>query len=258
MSNRLKLVDVTVGYPDRMVLEEVSLSIPTGEMFAIVGPNGVGKSTLIKASSGILPLLEGQIIVEGQDIRSLTPDQRAKLIGVVPQATHIPPFFTAQQVVLMGRTPYLGWLSREGQHDYDLVEEAMARTHTSELADRKMGELSGGEAQRVLIARALAQSPSILLLDEPTAHLDLRHQDETLKLIQALARERDLSVLIALHDLNLVARYADRVALLSNTTVKKQGVPWDVLTPTDLAEAYGVEIHVLDHPIHGTPLVLSG
>ena len=99
---------------------------------------------------------------------------------------------------------------------------------------------------------------SILLLDEPTAHLDLRHQDETLKLIQALARERDLSVLIALHDLNLVARYADRVALLSNTTVKKQGVPWDVLTPTDLAEAYGVEIHVLDHPIHGTPLVLSG
>ena len=155
MSNRLKLVDVTVGYPDRMVLEEVSLSIPTGEVFAIVGPNGVGKSTLIKASSGILPLLEGQIIVEGQDIRSLTPDQRAKLIGVVPQATHIPPFFTAQQVVLMGRTPYLGWLSRESQHDYDLVEEAMARTHTSELADRKMGELSGGEAQRVLIARAL-------------------------------------------------------------------------------------------------------
>jgi iron complex transport system ATP-binding protein len=253
-----RLIDLKVGYPDRLVLSDISLSIPSGVVFAIVGPNGVGKSTLIKASSGILPIIKGQIRINDQNLKTFSPSKRARRIGVVPQATHIPPYFTAQQVVLMGRTPYLGWLSREQPNDIELAETAMRRTSTLELADRRIGELSGGEAQRVLIARSLAQSPSVLLLDEPTAHLDLRHQDETLNLIQRLARESSLSVLIALHDLNLVARYADQVALLSNGTIKNQGVPRDVLTPGDLAEAYGIEIHIMDHPIHGTPLVLSG
>jgi iron complex transport system ATP-binding protein len=177
---------------------------------------------------------------------------------VVPQATRVPPGFTARQVVMMGRTPYLGWLEREDQIDIDLTEEALLRTCTEHLAERLMGELSGGEQQRVMVARALAQSPKLLLMDEPTAHLDLRHQDETLTIIRSLVDEQNISVLIALHDLNLVARFADRVALLSNGTVKKQGFPRQVLTPTDLAAAYGIKIHVMDHPLHGTPLVLSG
>lgn len=258
MRAALQLAQVAVGYPERTVLERVSIQVPKGEVFAIVGPNGVGKSTLIKASSGVLPLLAGEIRVEDQSVVGLPPSRRAQLIGVVPQATNMPPAFTALQVVLMGRTPYLGWLEPEGEGDRALAEMAMVQTGTAELAERPMGELSGGEAQRVLIARALAQSPSVLLLDEPTAHLDLRHQDEILRLIQSLARERGLSVMIALHDLNLVARFADRVALLSDGTIKKQGDPRHVMTPGDLAEAYGLEIHVMDHPIHGTPLVLSG
>lgn len=258
MNAALSMAEVAVGYPDRMVLERVSLHVTKGEVFAIVGPNGVGKSTLIKASSGVLPLSAGEIRVKDQAVTGLAPNRRAQLVGVVPQATNVPPAFTALQVVLMGRTPYLGWLEPEGEGDRALAETAMEQTGTAELAERPMGELSGGEAQRVLIARALAQSPAVLLLDEPTAHLDLRHQDETLGLIRSLAREQGLSVLIALHDLNLVARFADRVALLSDGTIKKQGEPRQVLTPGDLAEAYGLKIHVMDHPLHGTPLVLSG
>lgn len=258
MSAILELIGATVGYPNRVVLEDINLVVEQGQVFAIVGPNGVGKSTLIKAASGILPLMGGEIRVDGLGILTMSPERRARRVGVVPQATQTPRVFTAEQTVLMGRTPYLGWVERESSADLELANRAMERTNTIELADRMMGELSGGEQQRVMVARALAQSPRVMLLDEPTAHLDLRHQDEILKLIKQLAQEEGMGVLIALHDLNLVARFADRVALLSDGRVKKQGPAREVLTPIDLAEAYGVEIHVMDHPIHGTPLVLSG
>lgn len=254
----LEFVNVRLGYPDREVLAGISLALAPGEVCAVVGPNGTGKSTLIKSASGILPPLSGRILIQGEQIQRLRPDRRARRIGVVPQATHVPPAFTAEQVVLMGRTPHLGWLERESQADRAQAMQAMRRTGTDDLASRRMGELSGGEQQRVLVARALAQAPSILLLDEPTAHLDLRHQDQTLALIVELARSENLSVLIALHDLNLVARYSDRVGLLSNGTLAKLGEPRQVLNPEDLAAAYGVEIHVMDHPLHGTPLILSG
>ncbi|MFP3855030.1 MAG: ABC transporter ATP-binding protein [Anaerolineales bacterium] len=258
MSPVLEMRAAAVGYPDRLVLEDLNLALEPGEVLAVVGPNGVGKSTLIKTASGILPILQGQVWVDGQDIVSQTPDWRAQRIGVVPQATRVPPGFTARQVVLMGRTPYLGWLERESEQDIELAEQALYRTCTEHLAERPMGELSGGERQRVMVARALAQSPDVLLLDEPTAHLDLRHQDDTLSIIRTLAEEQGIAVLIALHDLNLVARFADRVALLSDGTIKKLGLPREVLTPKVLAAAYGIKIHVMDHPLHGTPLVLSG
>jgi iron complex transport system ATP-binding protein len=248
----------TFGYGNKPVLQDVSLRIEEGEILAIVGPNGVGKSTLIKAASGILPLTHGRVQINGSPLQDLHPSQRAKLVTVVPQGISLPPAFSARDVVLMGRTPYLGWLSKEDQTDLQIAKEAMVCTHTAQLAERPLGELSGGEQQRVLIARALAQSAPVMLLDEPTAHLDLRHQDELLKLVHALAKEENLSILITLHDLNLVARFADRVALLSNGRVKKIGLPEQVLTPEELAAVYGVEIHVTSHPIHGTPLVLPG
>jgi iron complex transport system ATP-binding protein len=258
VSPALALERVTLGYPDRPVLGDISLTVEPGQVFAIVGPNGVGKSTLIKAASGILPLHAGAIWVRGRSITALSASERARQVAVVPQATNVPPAFTARQVVAMGRTAYLGWLEREGVSDREQTAAALERTGTAELAERPMGELSGGERQRVLIARALAQATAVMLLDEPTAHLDLRHQDRVLKLIRDLAHEEGLAVLIALHDLNLVARFADRVALLSSGAVRKQGLPREVLTPTDLAAAYGIEIHVMDHPVYGTPLVLSG
>jgi iron complex transport system ATP-binding protein len=258
VSALLTFDQVAVGYPGRPVLEGLSMALESGQMTAIVGPNGVGKSTMIKVASGALRPDHGRVMINGFDVADLEPAERARHLAVVPQATRVPPAFTAEQVVLMGRTPYLGWLDREGPSDRAAAAEAMARTRITELAERPMGELSGGEQQRVLVARALAQSARVLLLDEPTAHLDLRHQDETLKLVRSLATEHGLAVLIALHDLNLVARFCDRVALLSNGGVKKLGDARQVLTPEVLAEAYGLEIHVMDHPVHGTPLVLAG
>ncbi|HEY45032.1 MAG TPA: ABC transporter ATP-binding protein [Anaerolineae bacterium] len=257
MKTRLCFDRATIGYGDDPVLREISFEVIPQEVLGIVGPNGVGKSTLVKAASGILNPMNGKICIDGKEISRLSPPERARLIAVVPQATKLPEAFSARDVVLMGRTPYLGWLDREGESDHRIAHEAMERTNTSYFAHRKVGELSGGDQQRLLIARALAQTPSVLLLDEPTAHLDLKHQAEILNLVHSLAKEEGLTVLITLHDLNLVARYADRVALLSNGKVRKMGKPEEVLTPEELAPVYGIEIHVTSHPIHGTPLVLS-
>jgi iron complex transport system ATP-binding protein len=253
----LTLDHVTVGYDGKPVLRDVSLRLTPGQVLGVVGPNGVGKSTLLKVASGVLAPFEGDVLLEGEKLAVLPPARRARVIAVVAQALHLPETFPAIDVVLMGRTPYLGWLGSEGDRDYEIALEAMTKTGTDPFMDRKVGELSGGEQQRVLIARALAQSPRILLLDEPTAHLDLKHQEEVLSLVRSLALEQGLAVMITLHDLNLVARFADTVALLSNGAIRKVGAPADVLTPDELASVYGLAIQVMDHPIHGTPLVLS-
>jgi iron complex transport system ATP-binding protein len=253
----LTLDHVTVGYDGKPVLRDVSLHLAPGQVLGVVGPNGVGKSTLLKAASGVLTPFEGDVLLEGEMLAALSPAKRAQAIAVVAQALHLPESFPAIDVVLMGRTPYLGWLGREGISDYEIALEAMITTRTDQFMDRRVGELSGGEQQRVLIARALAQSPRILLLDEPTAHLDLKHQEEVLSLVRSLAVEQGLAVMVTLHDLNLVARFADTVALLSDGEIRKMGAPVEVLTPDELAAVYGLAIQVMDHPIHGTPLVLS-
>ncbi|MGB2894880.1 MAG: ABC transporter ATP-binding protein [Anaerolineales bacterium] len=258
MKSALRIERATLGYGKEPVLQDVNLSVQPGEILAVVGPNGVGKSTLVKAACGSLPLLEGEVFIGEQNLRELKPGQRARRVSVVSQAVNLPPAFRALDVVLMGRTPYLGWLEQENERDRRVALDAMARTETIDLAARPIGELSGGEQQRVLIARALAQSTPVMLLDEPTAHLDLKHQDNLLKLVRDLAFVDELAVLITLHDLNLVARFTDRVALLSNGRVRKIGVPAEVLTPDELAEVYGIRIHVIAHPLDGKPLVLSG
>jgi iron complex transport system ATP-binding protein len=195
------------------------------------------------------------VIIEGHDVHHLRVEDRAKLMAVVPQAMRLPESFSVFETVLMGRTPYLGWLGREGENDRSAVRAALERTYTLDLADRPIGELSGGEQQRVLIARALAQSAHTLLLDEPTAHLDLKHQANVLSLVCSLAHDEHYAVLIALHDLNLAAQYADRVALLSNGTLAAIGTPEQVLTEENLSPAYGLRITVYEHPAHGAPLV---
>lgn len=258
MKPALRLEAVEVGYAGRPVLHGIDLQVLPGEVLAVVGPNGVGKSTLIKAAAGGLPPRKGTVCIGEQDLARLKPAERAQRVSVVGQALNLPPAFSARDVVLMGRTPYLGWLEREHERDHAIADQAMERTETAALAGRSISELSGGEQQRVLVARALAQAAPIMLMDEPTAHLDLRHQDALLKLIRRLVAEDGLAVLIALHDLNLVARFADRVALLSNGSIFTRGSPREVLTPEHLAEVYGIEIHVMEHPIHGSPLVLTG
>jgi iron complex transport system ATP-binding protein len=252
----LEIRSLSVGYGERLALQDVSLEVRQGEVMALIGPNGAGKTTLVRALSGTLPLRIGRVMFGGQDLGDLSVRQRASLLAVVPQARDLPADFSVWQTVLLGRTPYLGWLGQVSAADEDRARWALERTRSSELAGRAIGELSGGEQQRVLLARALAQDTSILLLDEPTTHLDLQHQAVLLNLIQELAHEQNLAVMMALHDLNLTALYADRVALLVDGRLRALGRPTEVLTEENLIPAYGVPVHIVTHPDYGTPLIL--
>ena len=252
----LEIQSLSVAYLDKEVLNNVTLSIDSGEILAVVGPNGVGKSTLIRAISGVQPSRQGSIRANGVDTNHLTPVQRAQLMAIVPQARELPPAYTVHQTVLMGRTPYLNWLGHAGKSDYAAVQRSLDYTDLSHLAERRIGELSGGEQQRVLLARALAQETSILLLDEPTTHLDLQHQSNLLNLVRKLAQEKNVSVLMVLHDLNLAGLYADRVALMSQGRIHSLGKPEEVITAENLSEVYHVPVNVIPHPEYGTPLVL--
>jgi iron complex transport system ATP-binding protein len=256
MPTRLEIEQLCVAYGAKTVLHGLTLAVAAGQSLAIIGPNGAGKTTLIRAVSGVLPAQTGRIRLEGQDLAQLNPAQRAARLAVVPQARHLPEDFTVWQTVLLGRTPHLGWLGQPARRDRERTRWALERTDTLPLAERRVGELSGGEQQRVLLARALAQETPILLLDEPTAHLDLHHQVHLLSLVQALRREQGLAVLMALHDLNLAAAYADRIALLVAGELQALGAPPEVLTPANLARAYRLPLQVIPHPLTGAPLVL--
>ncbi|MFU8771651.1 MAG: ABC transporter ATP-binding protein [Anaerolineales bacterium] len=252
----LEVQSLQINYGNNPALIDISLSVEPGEILAIVGPNGAGKTTLIRAASGILPPNSGRVMVAGTDIYCLSESQRARYLAVVPQARKLPPAYSVSHTVMLGRTPYLNWLGQPGRKDQQAAHWAMERTQTLPLADCRIDELSGGEQQRVLLARALAQQTPILLLDEPTAHLDLHHQTGILDLIRELVDEQKLAVLMALHDLNLVSLYADRVALLVKGMLRAVGSPPEVLTPQQLTDVYQTPIHVIPHPDYNTPLIL--
>ena len=252
----LEIENLSVDYGARRVLREVSLDVQAGEVLALIGPNGAGKTTLIRAASGVIPARGGQIHTNGDDFASLQPMQRARYLAVVPQAAALPPAFTVWETVMLGRTPYLGFLGQPSEKDEKLARRALERVDALGLADRRIGELSGGEAQRALLARALCQSTPILLLDEPTAQLDLHHQMSLLELVRGLAHNDNLAVLIALHDLNLAARYADRVALLVGGRIQAIVKPRQVLKSKLISQAYGWPVRVVDHPLADAPLVL--
>jgi iron complex transport system ATP-binding protein len=256
MDGLLKIQNLSVRYGARRVIHAIDLQVNKGEIVALIGPNGAGKTTLIKAVSGVIPIESGAIYIGGRDICRMSPSQRASLLAVVPQARNMPSAFTVEQTVLLGRTPYLGWLGQAGQPDLEKTSWALERVQLLALRSRPIGELSGGEQQRVLLARALAQDTPILLMDEPTTNLDLHHQSVLLNLVRQLAGEGGLAVLMVLHDLNLSALYADRVALLVGGRLIAEGSPAEVLTAPRLTEAFEVPVHVVVHPDYGTPLVL--
>jgi ABC-type cobalamin/Fe3+-siderophores transport system ATPase subunit len=253
----LKIQNLSASYHGHQVLHDVSFEVKNSEVLALIGPNGAGKSTIIRAASGVIPST-GIVQTNGDDFHALDPMQRAKYVAVVPQAISLPPAFTVWETVLMGRTPYLGFLGNASSHDEELARQALTRVNALAFAERRVGELSGGEAQRILLARALCQSTPILLLDEPTSHLDLQYQVSLLELIRDLAQKENLAVLIALHDLNLAARYADRVALLVGGRLDAIGTPRDVLTPEKISNAYCLPVQVVEHPFADSPLVLPG
>lgn len=257
MSPRAAVVlrEVACAYEAIPALDGVSLEIAAGELAGLVGPNASGKTTLLRAIHALVAPIRGTVLLDGTDLAALTPRQIASRVGAVPQHGDGGFGFTAWDVVLMGRAPHLGPLEREGPADLALAREAMERTRTWHLRQRRVDELSGGERQRVLIARALAQTPQVLLLDEPTAHLDIRYQLEVMALVAGF-RADGLTVVAALHDLNLAAMFCDRLVLLDRGRIAALGAPAEVLTPERLRAVYGAEVEVRPHPVSGRPVVI--
>jgi len=249
----LRLDKISLGYGDRTVLKNISLEVEPRQMVGIIGPNGCGKSTLIKGITRLISWRSGNIFADGKSIARLSRSDLARLIAVVPQNAFLPDLFTAFEVVLMGRTPHLGYFRYESHKDITITKRAMEVTQTIALAERRIGELSGGEKQRVTIARALAQEPKVILLDEPTAHLDINYQIEILDLVRNLCQERGLVTIIALHDLNLAAQYCGRLILLHKGRVYRQGTPQEVIDAQTIKEVYGAQVMVCPHPINELP-----
>ena len=252
----LEAQQVTFTYGSEAVLRELTLALAPGELLGVLGPNGSGKTTLVRLLSGVLAPTSGSVQLAGQPLARLGRREVARRLAVVPQDPTLDFPFTALEVVLMGRSPHLSALGFPRAHDLAVARAAMARLDVAGFEHRPLERLSGGERQRVLLARAIAQDPQVLLLDEPTTHLDLRHQTGIYDVVHALRRERGTAVLSVLHDPNLAALYCDRLVLLAGGGIARQGSAREVLTPEALRAAYGTDVHVGVHPLSGGPIVL--
>ena len=241
----IELRGVTVELGGRPVVDRVDAVVGRGEWLALIGPNGAGKTTLLRAIARLLPFA-GEISLDGRPTPELARAELARLVAVVPQEPSTPPWMTVAEFVLLGRTPHLGPLAKEGARDRDAAARALARLDLLPFVGRRLGTLSGGEKQRVVVARALAQEAPIVLLDEPTAALDIGHQQQALDLLDVLRQESGLTLVAAMHDLTLAAQYADRMLLLNDGRVVADGPPVDVLTEATIAEHYGAAIDVVD------------
>ncbi len=252
----LSVRGVTAGYASSPVLHGVDFDADRGELVAIIGPNGCGKTTLLRAIGGVLPTQSGSIEIDGSKIRAMDASALARRVAVVAQSAVLPERFSSFEVALMGRTPHLGFLQSESRHDLDIVHAAMERANCWHLRSRLVEELSGGERQRVVIARALVQEPDLLLLDEPTSHLDIQHQIATFELMLDLCRRERLAVVAVVHDLTLAAMFADRVALMCSGRIIASGTPSEVIEPALIERAYRVRVAVIAHPASGRPIVV--
>ncbi len=251
----LDVRDLHFGYtPGRPVLRGVDLDLPAGSLCSILGPNGSGKTTLLRCLLGQHTPSAGSILLGGQPMQSLSAKQQARQLAYVPQLPSSAFAFTVRELVAMGRYAHQGALGLASSDDRDRVTDALARTGTLAFADRTLGELSGGEAQCVMIARALAQQPQVMLLDEPTSHLDLRNQLLIYRLVRQLTRERGMAALVVGHDINLAARHSDQLVLFREGRVAARGCPDDVLKAPLLRDTYGVEVDLWEVG-EGPPLV---
>ena len=253
----LRLEGVSFGYgegPD--LIRGLDLSLGPGELLGVIGPNGAGKSTLVGLASGALTPRQGEIFLEGRALPAWRPRERARAMALVPQDPPLASPFTVEQTVLMGRSPHLGFLALEGPADLAAAEAAMEATDTAHLAPRPLSQLSGGERQRVLIARALAQGAHTLLCDEPTAHLDLRHQVAVLDLLRAHCQAEGHAALVVLHDLNLASAWCDRLLLLDKGAPRALGPPSEVLSYGLITEVYQTEVWVGVNALSGATFMV--
>ena len=255
MNMAVNVINLSYSYGTRPVLNNLTFSVPKGDFFIIIGPNGSGKTTLMKVISGILKPQKGRLEILNRSIGHYNLKALARTIAFVPQMVTVDFPFTVIEMVLMGRSPYLGMLGLEHEKDMEIAKQAIAFTGVEHLTHRKLDQLSGGEQQRVFIARAICQEPDVILLDEPTASLDLAHQVRVMDLMEKLKAEKGVTVVMVSHDVNLAAMYGDQLLLLSNGQIVCQGLPDEVLTFQTLEEAYGCTLLVDESPLGKIPRV---
>lgn len=239
-------------YDEEKVLDNVSLTLDNG-FYGIIGPNGSGKTTLIKNLARSLMPKEGTIFLNERDIIGFSNKELAREISYVPQNTNLEFEFSAMDIVLMGRSPYLGRFQTESTHDVDIARNAMEITNTWHLRRKNIGMISGGERQRVIIARALAQQTNVMLLDEPVSQLDIQHQIEILGILKKLTKEKKISVIVSLHDLNIAAQYCDEMILMDKGRIFKKGLPHEIILKENMRKVFGMETHIMKNPLTGKP-----
>jgi iron complex transport system ATP-binding protein len=255
MKKSVDITNLSFAYRNNPVLNNLSFSVSEGEFFIIIGPNGSGKTTLMKLISGILKTKIGKLKVFNQPLKEYKRKDLAKTIALVPQMA-APDFpFTVTELVLMGRSPHLNVLGLEQEKDLEIAQNAMAFTEVEHLAHRKIDQLSGGECQRVFIARAICQEPKIILLDEPTASLDLAHQVKVMDLMEKLKNEMGFTIIMVSHDVNLAAMYSDRILMLKAGEIVNIGKPDEILTLQILKETYGCRLLVDESPVGRFPRI---
>ena len=252
----LNIKDLLCGYDVREVIKNISFSVKKGDFLGIIGPNGAGKTTLFRTITRILKPWKGNISYKDKETSRISPRDFAREVAVIPQILEVPFAFSVEEFVLMGRFPHTGRFEALRQRDYRVLEDVLNLTDIFSFRKRKISELSGGERQRVILAQGLAQEPQLLLLDEPTSHLDIAHQVQILDLIRKLNKEKNLTVIVVLHDLNLASSYCDRLILLKEGIIFKEGSPQDVLTYQNIEEVYKTVVIVKENPISHKPYIL--
>lgn len=251
----VKVNNLSLSFRHTPILENISLEVHPGEFFMIIGPNGAGKTTLLKAIANLIPADKGIIEILGKPLSSYSKRQLAQATSMVPQQVITDFPFTVAETVLMGRSPHIGLLAIEGKEDLDIARQAMEFTDVAHLANRKLDQVSGGERQRVIIARAICQQTKIILLDEPTAALDPSHQLKIMDLMERLRKEQQVTVIMVSHDLNLAGMYGQQLLLLKNGKIEKIGSPQVVLTQEQLTSSYNCTLFVDENPMTKKPRV---
>ncbi|MBU1122826.1 MAG: ABC transporter ATP-binding protein [Candidatus Omnitrophota bacterium] len=253
--NLINIKNITFGYGQTEVLKNISCAVSESDFLGIIGPNGAGKTTLFKLISKLLKPWQGKIFYNNIDLTKIPLHQLAKTMAVIPQILETPFSFTVNEFVSMGRFPHLSRFENFRHQDYDIVNQSLNLADVSRLSSHRLTELSGGERQRVIIAQGLAQTPKLLLLDEPTAHLDITHQVRILDLLKRLNKQTGLTVIVVMHDLNLASEYCDKIILLKNGEIFKSGSPREVFSYENIEEVYKTTVVVKNNPISKKPYV---
>ncbi|MGB3770573.1 MAG: ABC transporter ATP-binding protein [Rhodococcus sp. (in: high G+C Gram-positive bacteria)] len=254
--HRLRADDITVGYGDRIIIDNLDLEVHTGVITTVIGPNGCGKSTLLRALGRLLSPRGGQVTLDGQALSRLKTRDVARVLGMLPQSPTAPEGLTVADLVARGRHPHQSWIRQWSRDDEAEVARALALTGIEDLAERPVDQLSGGQRQRAWISMALAQGTDVLLLDEPTTYLDLAHSIEVLDLVDRMHDEMGRTVVMVLHDLNLAVRYSDRLVVMHEGKIVASGTPSEVIDERMLLEVFGLSAAVIDDPVSDRPLIV--